>query len=92
MIEVDIFIENKDKDKIPEIINTYYSQQNGDKPVIYKNGKDGTFNFNASKMSKHSRAFLKIQDGCNNNCSYCKIPLARGQSRSSRTTRRIGGG
>jgi threonylcarbamoyladenosine tRNA methylthiotransferase MtaB len=30
----------------------------------------------------HTRAFLKIQDGCNNSCSYCKVPLVRGNSRS----------
>jgi len=30
----------------------------------------------------HTRAFLKIQDGCNNACSYCKVPLARGKSKS----------
>ncbi|MCL2705994.1 MAG: tRNA (N(6)-L-threonylcarbamoyladenosine(37)-C(2))-methylthiotransferase MtaB [Spirochaetaceae bacterium] len=30
----------------------------------------------------HSRAFLKIQDGCNNICKYCRVPLARGKSRS----------
>ena len=30
----------------------------------------------------HSRAFLKIQDGCNNFCKYCRVPLARGKSRS----------
>jgi threonylcarbamoyladenosine tRNA methylthiotransferase MtaB len=30
----------------------------------------------------HTRAFLKIQDGCNNFCAYCKVPLARGTSRS----------
>ena len=32
----------------------------------------------------HTRAFLKIQDGCNNRCSYCKVPLVRGSSRSRR--------
>lgn len=30
----------------------------------------------------HTRAFLKIQDGCDNCCSYCKVPLVRGRSRS----------
>ena len=35
-----------------------------------------------SSFSGHTRAFLKIQDGCNNSCSYCKVPLARGTSRS----------
>lgn len=35
-----------------------------------------------SDFSGHTRAFLKIQDGCNNFCSYCKVPLVRGSSRS----------
>jgi len=35
-----------------------------------------------SKYTFHSRAFLKIQDGCNNFCKYCRVPLARGKSRS----------
>jgi threonylcarbamoyladenosine tRNA methylthiotransferase MtaB len=30
----------------------------------------------------HTRAFLKIQDGCNNRCAYCKVPLVRGKSKS----------
>lgn len=33
-------------------------------------------------FSEHTRVFLKIQDGCNNFCSYCKVPLVRGRSRS----------
>jgi len=35
-----------------------------------------------SGFSGHTRAFLKVQDGCDNFCSYCKVPLARGRSRS----------
>ncbi len=35
-----------------------------------------------SSFFKHTRAFLKIQDGCDNFCSYCKVPLVRGRSRS----------
>jgi len=35
-----------------------------------------------TNFSGHTRAFLKIQDGCNNFCAYCKVPLVRGVSRS----------
>ena len=40
-----------------------------------------TFN-NAYSINDRTRTFLKIQDGCNYNCSFCTIPLARGKSRS----------
>ncbi|MCK4595028.1 MiaB/RimO family radical SAM methylthiotransferase [bacterium] len=33
-------------------------------------------------FSRHTRAFLKVQDGCNGSCSYCKVRLARGEARS----------
>jgi len=40
------------------------------------------FSEGISSFSAHTRAFLKIQDGCDNFCSYCKVPLVRGRSRS----------
>ncbi|MDO8662304.1 MAG: MiaB/RimO family radical SAM methylthiotransferase [Candidatus Omnitrophota bacterium] len=40
------------------------------------------FSEGISDFCSHTRAFLKIQDGCDNFCSYCKVPLARGRSRS----------
>ena len=40
------------------------------------------FIFNVQDFSYHSRAFLKIQDGCDNRCSYCRVALARGPSQS----------
>jgi threonylcarbamoyladenosine tRNA methylthiotransferase MtaB len=43
---------------------------------------DGSFRFAPDVFSFHSRAFLKIQDGCNRRCAYCRVPLARGESRS----------
>jgi threonylcarbamoyladenosine tRNA methylthiotransferase MtaB len=41
---------------------------------------DSVFKFNPDAFSFHSRAYLKIQDGCDNNCAYCRVRLARGQS------------
>ena len=43
---------------------------------------DGTFRFVPEKFASHSRAFLKIQDGCNSCCAYCRVRIARGKSRS----------
>ena len=47
-------------------------------------GESGTgedpFRFNARTFTDHSRPFLKIQDGCNNRCTYCRVTLARGDS------------
>ena len=40
------------------------------------------FSEGISDFCSHTRAFLKIQDGCDNFCSYCKVPLVRGRSRS----------
>ena len=52
------------------------SWQTGDVSV------DGAFRFMPEKFAFHSRGFLKIQDGCNNRCTYCRVCLARGKSRS----------
>jgi threonylcarbamoyladenosine tRNA methylthiotransferase MtaB len=38
------------------------------------------FRYRADRLSFHSRAFLKIQDGCDCSCAYCRVPLARGPS------------
>jgi len=43
---------------------------------------DGAFRFVPEKFFSHSRAFLKIQDGCDRSCAYCRVSIARGKSRS----------
>ncbi|MDR2028529.1 MAG: radical SAM protein [Treponema sp.] len=43
-------------------------------------GRGDPFRFNVRDFSFHSRAFLKIQDGCDKRCSYCRVSLARGPS------------
>ncbi len=62
-------IKNQDKDRILELLNEHneLSEQN---------------EIGISNFSGHTRVFLKIQDGCNNFCSYCKVQRVRGASRS----------
>jgi threonylcarbamoyladenosine tRNA methylthiotransferase MtaB len=50
-------------------------------------GREDPFNYAVGEYSFHSRAFLKIQDGCDCRCSYCRVPLARGSSVSLDTAR-----
>lgn len=50
------------------------------KPVEKKDIAEDSFKLSTSSFIAHSRASLKIQDGCNNNCSFCAIHLARGKS------------
>jgi len=51
----------------------------GKDKIIKKNGND-LFQFNPGQFSQHTRSFLKIQDGCDRCCTYCRIRLARGKS------------
>ena len=44
-------------------------------------GERSVFSFDAQSFSYHSRAYLKIQDGCDNSCGYCRTTIARGPSR-----------
>ncbi len=49
---------------------------------ILHTDKTEFYDYNISNFMQHTRAFLKVQDGCDNYCTYCTIPKARGKSRS----------
>jgi threonylcarbamoyladenosine tRNA methylthiotransferase MtaB len=70
-----LIVPHKDKDDILGYLNV----QTG---PAGKTGPAGLAHKGISYFKGHVRAFLKIQDGCNNFCSYCKVPLVRGASRS----------
>ena len=75
--EVDYIIGNTDKDKIARIVESREKRVVKD---IFTEKEYLETGF--STLREMTRANIKIQDGCNNFCSYCKIPFARGNKRS----------
>ena len=81
MPEIDIIIGNKDKNKIVDLINDYF--KNKKKINDLDNSFDDYFeDMFIDTFNTRTRAFVKIQDGCENFCSYCIIPKVRGKCRS----------
>lgn len=82
--KVDIIIGNNVKKDIVQIIDEYLSEK---KPeyLIDINATNEFENLFVSEISDHTRAFIKIQDGCNQFCSYCIIPFTRGRVRSRKS-------
>ena len=79
-IGVDILLGNKNKVKIPSLIKDYLKT----KEKYYYVDKNRDLEFESMMINdfNHTRAFIKIQDGCDNFCSYCIIPFMRGKCRS----------
>jgi len=80
-IDADIVLGNRDKSKIIEIIEQYLENKVKIKQ-IYNLTKVDFEKMEIDKFENHTRAFVKIQEGCNAFCSYCIIPYARGGLRS----------
>ncbi len=78
---VDILIGNKDKSKIVSLIETYFKTR---KPIknLYNDLGTEFENMEIHSFGEKTRAFVKIQDGCENFCTYCIIPFVRGKCRS----------
>ena len=79
-LDIDILLGNKDKSKIAELIKEYLDTEK--KYVKFYNERDLEFEDMLIKDYNHVRAFIKIEDGCDNFCSYCIIPFVRGSVRS----------
>jgi len=80
--DIDILLGNNKKHCLVELVNEALNEKKKTDAVIdIANDKDYE-NLHLSATGEHTRAFIKVQDGCNQFCSYCIIPYARGRVRS----------
>ena len=80
-LAIDIVVGNNKKKDIVNILKEYFEDKEKSF-VIDINNTDEYEDFEVATVTEHTRAHIKIQDGCNNFCSYCIIPYARGRIRS----------
>ena len=94
---IDIVVGNNKKQNIVEILENYEKEKNTDdqseadeqektaeayQEILDINHEKAYEDLHLSTAAEHTRAYIKVQDGCNQFCSYCIIPFARGRVRS----------
>lgn len=85
---IDILIGNDRKHELIELLEQYEKMQEKNDSLIcvkdISHLEEAYEELHLEQTAEHTRAFLKVQDGCNQFCSYCIIPYARGRVRSRR--------
>ncbi len=79
--DIDIVIGNNEKSRLIGILDSYFAGEPREETEDISKA-EGFDKMNIDKPSEHTRAYVKIQDGCNRFCSYCIIPYVRGRIRS----------
>lgn len=81
---IDLILGNNQKRNIVEALETYKESRRKQERVIEINHTREYEELSITRTAEHVRAYLKVQDGCNQFCTYCIIPFARGRVRSRR--------
>ena len=81
---IDIVLGNNKKQDLLTVLRQYDREKGQDKELIDLKRPVEYENLQLSSTGEHTRAYLKVQDGCNQFCSYCIIPYVRGRVRSRR--------
>jgi threonylcarbamoyladenosine tRNA methylthiotransferase MtaB len=76
----DIVLGNEPKKQIAQVLKRFLDQRHQQPDPGQSFSDNDTFGI--TRFEGHARAFVKVQDGCNMNCSYCKVRIVRGKSRS----------
>ena len=79
---VDLILGNNQKTQIVEALEEYEKEHAKQVQVIEINHTKEYEELSISSTAEHVRAYIKVQDGCNQFCTYCIIPFARGRVRS----------
>jgi threonylcarbamoyladenosine tRNA methylthiotransferase MtaB len=79
---VDLVVGNNKKKEIVSIVSNYFGEHKEIDTVIDINHTQEFEEMGVTHIEGHTRAYIKVQDGCNQFCSYCIIPYARGRVRS----------
>lgn len=79
---IDIVLGNNKKQDLLTALHAYEEAHGDLREVIDINHTKEYENLHLTKQGEHTRAYIKVQDGCNQFCSYCIIPYARGRVRS----------
>lgn len=81
--DCDIVLGNAKRAELIPALEKYLAEKHGFVNISQHPEKNEIFeNLSVSSLGEHTRAFIKIEDGCNRFCSYCIIPYARGRVRS----------
>ena len=90
---IDLAVGNNKKKDLADILMAYLADRDGAKSFDKTMNDTSVIDINATfdyedmqldHITEHTRAYIKVQDGCNQFCSYCIIPFARGRVRSRR--------
>ena len=76
---VDMVVGNRDKERIVELVEERWGAQS---QIPNPKSQISNLEPSASTYSPRTRAFLKVQDGCDNRCTFCIVTIARGEARS----------
>ena len=88
---VDLVLGANEKFQLPTLLPPYLDRESADLPKLIASEIRYDLDYHASySVNDRTRTFLKVQDGCDYPCSYCTIPLARGQSRSDTVEKVLG--